>query len=222
MCGKGWCVPGGAGLWLRALGSSGALAVAGTPLDPRDGQCLVHTAVRDTHRGHNRPFLHAHVCKLLQSCLTLGDPVDRRPPGSSVHGVSRQEYWRGLPCPPPGDLPNPGIEPRSLTSPALIGGFFPSAIWEALLHIHTNTTHQEGTLGFTEAAADATPSQLCIWCARTAGSPTLAAHLQPDTRCAQMHADPPSTAVPAGMQMHGHMGTRRGAHLLHHSVCHGP
>ena len=28
-------------------------------------------------------------------------------------GFSRQEYWRGLPCPPPGDLPNPGIEPRS-------------------------------------------------------------------------------------------------------------
>ena len=34
-------------------------------------------------------------------------------PGSSVHGFSRQEYWSGLPCPPPGDLPNPGIKPRS-------------------------------------------------------------------------------------------------------------
>ena len=29
-------------------------------------------------------------------------------------GFSRQEYWSGLPCPPPGDLPNPGVEPRSL------------------------------------------------------------------------------------------------------------
>jgi len=29
-------------------------------------------------------------------------------------GFSRQEYWSGLPCPPPGDLPNPGIKPRSL------------------------------------------------------------------------------------------------------------
>ena len=37
---------------------------------------------------------------------------------------SRQEYWSGLPCPPPGDLPNPGIEPKSLMSPALAGGFF--------------------------------------------------------------------------------------------------
>ena len=37
---------------------------------------------------------------------------------------SRQEYWSGLPCPPPEDLPIPGIEPGSLTSPALAGGFF--------------------------------------------------------------------------------------------------
>ena len=36
----------------------------------------------------------------------------------------RQEYWSGLPCPPPGNLFNPGIEPVSLTSPAPAGGFF--------------------------------------------------------------------------------------------------
>ena len=47
-------------------------------------------------------------------------------------GFSRQEYWRGLPFPPPGDLPYPGIEPKSLTSPALAGGFFTTrATWEA-------------------------------------------------------------------------------------------
>ena len=45
---------------------------------------------------------------------------------------SRQEYWSELPCPPPGDLPNPEIKPRSLMSPALAGGFFTtSATWEA-------------------------------------------------------------------------------------------
>ena len=45
---------------------------------------------------------------------------------------SRQEYWSGLPYPPPGDLPDPGIEPIFLTSPALAGGFFTtSATWEA-------------------------------------------------------------------------------------------
>ena len=49
-------------------------------------------------------------------------------------GSSRQEYWSGLPCPPPGDLPNPGIEPASPTSPVLTGGFFYHSIsWEALI-----------------------------------------------------------------------------------------
>ena len=39
-------------------------------------------------------------------------------------GSSRQEYWSGLPCPPPGDLPDPRVELASLTSPALAGKFF--------------------------------------------------------------------------------------------------
>jgi len=39
-------------------------------------------------------------------------------------GFARQEYWNGLPCPPPGDLPDPGIKPKSLTSPAMAGRFF--------------------------------------------------------------------------------------------------
>ena len=45
-------------------------------------------------------------------------------------GLSRQEYWGGLPCPPPGDLPTPGIELASFIFPALAGGFFTtSATW---------------------------------------------------------------------------------------------
>ena len=44
---------------------------------------------------------------------------------------SRQEYWSGLPCHPPEDLPDPGIEPETYKSPALAGGFFTtSASWE--------------------------------------------------------------------------------------------
>jgi len=39
-------------------------------------------------------------------------------------GFSRQKYWSGLPCPLPGDLPDPEIEPTPLTSPALAGGLF--------------------------------------------------------------------------------------------------
>ena len=43
-------------------------------------------------------------------------------------GFSRQEYWSGLPCPPPGDLLDPGIEPGSLDSPTLAGGFFTNSM----------------------------------------------------------------------------------------------
>ena len=62
------------------------------------------------------------LCLVAQSCPTLCDPKDcSRPiPHSSrllcPWGFSRQEYWSGLPCPPPGDLPNAGMEP---SSPAL-------------------------------------------------------------------------------------------------------
>ena len=48
-------------------------------------------------------------------------------------GFPRQEYWNKLACPPPGDFPDPGIEPESLMSPALGGGFFTTrATWEAM------------------------------------------------------------------------------------------
>ena len=47
-------------------------------------------------------------------------------------GLPRWEHWSGLPCPPPGHLPDPGIEPTSLMSPALVGGFLNTgATWEA-------------------------------------------------------------------------------------------
>ena len=80
--------------------------------------------------------------KLLQSCLTLWDPMDHSPPGSSVHGFSSQEYWSGLPFPPPREFPDPGIEPSSLLSPALEGGFFTtSATWEAPEKIESWLNH---------------------------------------------------------------------------------
>ena len=56
-------------------------------------------------------------------------------------GFSRQEYWSGLSCSPPGDLPDPGIEPASLMSPALTSGFFTtSATWEALVCLNVKVT----------------------------------------------------------------------------------
>ena len=53
------------------------------------------------------------LCHLLDlSCApTPCDPVDCSPPGSLSMGFSRQEYWSGLPCPFPRDLPDPGIKP---------------------------------------------------------------------------------------------------------------
>ena len=70
--------------------------------------------------------------QLLQSCLTLFATlwtVAHQIPLSM--GFSRQEHWSGLPCPPPGDLPNPVIELLSLMPPALAGKLFTtSATWE--------------------------------------------------------------------------------------------
>ena len=58
-------------------------------------------------------------------------------------GFSRQEYWCGLPFPPPRDLPNPGIKPMSLVSLALAGRFsYPSTTREAQLYIMGNSIPQ--------------------------------------------------------------------------------
>ena len=67
--------------------------------------------------------------KSLQSCPTLCDPMGCILPGSSSMGFSRQEYWSGLPCPPPGDLPDPGIETMFLTSLALAGRFITIGVY---------------------------------------------------------------------------------------------
>ena len=63
-----------------------------------------------------------HVCML--SHVQLWDLMDCSSPSSSVHGISRQEYWSGLSFPTPGDLPYPGIEFVCLVSTALAGRFF--------------------------------------------------------------------------------------------------
>ena len=50
------------------------------------------------------------LCLIAQSVRLFATPMDCSPPSSSVYGgFSRQEYWSGLPCPSPGDLPNPGL-----------------------------------------------------------------------------------------------------------------
>ena len=66
----------------------------------------------------------ACACQPVSRVQLFGNPgtVALRAPLSM--GFSRQEYWRGLPFPSPGDLPGLGIEPASSASPELAGGFF--------------------------------------------------------------------------------------------------
>ena len=52
---------------------------------------------------------------VAQCCLTLCNPMDPSPPGSSVHGILQARILEWVPRPSPGDLPNPGIKPRSPT-----------------------------------------------------------------------------------------------------------
>ena len=84
------------------------------------------------YKNKNRTIMHPCMlscfsCVRLCAALWL---IARQAPLSM--GFSRQEHWSGLSCPPPEGLPDPGIKPTSLRSPALAGGFFTtSATWEA-------------------------------------------------------------------------------------------
>ena len=69
--------------------------------------------------------------KSLQSCPVLCDPIVAHQATLSI-GFSRQEYWSGMPCPPPGDHPHPWMKPMSLMSFEMTGRFFTtSTTWEA-------------------------------------------------------------------------------------------
>ena len=92
-------------------------------------------------RGVRDPSNHSKSCMLshfshVQLFVTLWTIACQAP---LPMGFSRQEYWSALPCPSPGDLPDPGIKPMSLMSPALVGGFFTtSATWEAPILGHAS------------------------------------------------------------------------------------
>ena len=107
------------------LGSGQHGETPGIVTEGRGGDgLLLHT----THHGCAISVLCFDKCvpgcvcaKALQSCPTLCNAMDRSPPGSSVRGILQARILEQVPFPPPGDLPDPGIEP---TSPALAGGFF--------------------------------------------------------------------------------------------------
>ena len=81
--------------------------------------------------------LYVRACSVVSNSLW---PVDCSPPASSVHGISQEGYWSGLPFPPPGDLPNPRMELGSTASPALAGRLFtmePPALSQAFSPSYT-------------------------------------------------------------------------------------
>ena len=88
-------------------------------------QATVHRATElDTTGQLTLPLERKDMCvrklscfSCVRLCVTLWSGACQVPPSM---GFSKQEYWSGLPCPPPGDLPHPGIEPTSLSSPALV------------------------------------------------------------------------------------------------------
>ena len=91
---------------------------AGEPT-PQEG----HAVNSDPVFSSSSVFLPLVCVKSVQSCPTLCDPMHYSPQAPLSMGFLRQEYWSGLPCPPPGDPPDPGIKPASLTV-SCVGGLF--------------------------------------------------------------------------------------------------
>ena len=117
--------------WLDGFGpdcglGSGLLYVS--PFGPQDEWASTPRAVWDSTKFVMHACVRSHFscCKLFVILWTVACQA------SLSMGFSRLEYWSGLPDPSPGDLPNPGIKPASLISPALAGGFFITNVtWEA-------------------------------------------------------------------------------------------
>ena len=97
------------------------------PLDPRGPRkCHFPASVAPVDGGCSRWVRKSGLlwAKLLESCPTVCDPVECSPP-RLLQGI----LWSGWPCPPPGDLPDPGVNPGS---PAWAGEFYNvCTTWEA-------------------------------------------------------------------------------------------
>ena len=118
---------------------------------------------RHTHKSTTAIVsLSLHICMLslfshVQLCAALRTVAHQAPLSM---GFSRQEYWSGLPCPPPGDLPNARNEPASLMSPASVGGFLPLVPLRKppyCIFLYSNSS-----LHWTKSFEDGRMSLLCI------------------------------------------------------------
>ena len=124
----------------------GIFAIQGSNL------CLLHWQADSLplrHLGrpiHTHTHTHTHTyAKSLQLCPTLCNPMNYSLPVSSVHGILQARILEGVNFHAllQGIFPDPGIEPVSLTSPALTGGFITSATWEVTGKFITSATKRE-------------------------------------------------------------------------------
>ena len=92
-----------------------------------DYHATMDTSVKNAEFCETVPQqLHGVVpAKSIQLSPTLCNPMDHSLPGSPMHQIFQLKHWSWLPWPPPGDLPYPGIELTSLTSPAWQAGPLP-------------------------------------------------------------------------------------------------
>ena len=121
--------------WVRQIPTSWSLESSGEADSVRDMPFLCDHFCHVGLQCWLLLLTSMHACmpaKLLQSCLTLCDPMDCSPQALLSMGFSRQEYWSRLPFPPPGDLPNPRIKPASPGSPASAGRFFTTGAAKSL------------------------------------------------------------------------------------------
>ena len=112
--------------------------------------CLLQVNISTQHYLLLTPFpcrwsWPHYVCVHTQTCPTLVTPWTVPYQAHLSMGFSRQEYWSGLSFPTPGDLPNPGIEPMALASPALAARFFTTVPPGRLHYSYSNPVLQVET-----------------------------------------------------------------------------
>ena len=110
-----------------------AFSVISPPLSPQGSRrtpslstspCRRHALASKMLAGCPEMAMHACMLSRFSHVLLFANLWTVTPQVSVSLGFSRQGYWSGLPRPPLGDLPNPGIQPASPMSPALVGRFF--------------------------------------------------------------------------------------------------
>ena len=113
-------------------GNAGSIPGSQRSLGEGNGNPLWYSCLGNRmDRGAWRATVHVYLLSRVRLFATLWTTAYQAPLSM---GFSRQEYWSGLPCPPPGDLPDSGIGPASSE---LTGRFFTtSTTWEAWAIVH--------------------------------------------------------------------------------------